>query len=30
VALERAGLTPGTFSNVNSYGSNVAVSKLLP
>ena len=30
VALERAGLPPGTFSNVNSYGSNVAVSKLLP
>ena len=30
VALERAGLPPGTFSNVNSYGANVAVSKLLP
>ena len=30
VALERAGLPKGTFSNVNSYGANVAVSKLLP
>ena len=29
VALEREGLSPGTFSNVNSYGDNV-VSKLLP
>jgi hypothetical protein len=29
VALERGGLPPGTFSNVNSYGANV-VSKLLP
>ena len=26
VALERAGLPTGTFSNVNSYGTNVAVS----
>ena len=26
VALERAGLPTGTFSNVNSYGANVAVS----
>jgi hypothetical protein len=30
VALERGGLAPGTFANVNSYGANVAVSKLLP
>ena len=30
VALEKCGLPPGTFSNVNSYGANVAVSKLLP
>jgi hypothetical protein len=30
VAMERAGLPLGTFSNVNSYGANVAVSKLLP
>jgi hypothetical protein len=30
VALERGGLPPGTFSNVNSYGANVVVSKLLP
>jgi hypothetical protein len=30
VALEREGLPPGTFSNVNSYGANVVVSKLLP
>ena len=30
VALERTGLPKGTFSNVNSYGANVAVSKLLP
>jgi hypothetical protein len=29
VALERGGLPPGTFSNVNSYGADV-VSKLLP
>jgi hypothetical protein len=29
VALERGGLSPGTFSNVNSYGANV-VSRLLP
>jgi hypothetical protein len=29
VALEREGLSSGTFSNVNSYGANV-VSKLLP
>jgi hypothetical protein len=29
VALGRGGLSPGTFSNVNSYGANV-VSKLLP
>jgi hypothetical protein len=29
VALEHGGLSPGTFSNVNSYGANV-VSKLLP
>ena len=29
VALERGGVSPGTFSNVNSYGANV-VSKLLP
>jgi hypothetical protein len=30
VALEREGLSSDTFSNVNSYGGNVAVSKLLP
>jgi hypothetical protein len=30
VALERSGLPKGTFANVNCYGSNVAVSKLLP
>jgi hypothetical protein len=30
VALERAGLPKGTFANVNRYGANVAVSKLLP
>jgi hypothetical protein len=30
VALEMAGLPKGTFANVNSYGANVAVSRLLP